>query len=104
MEIVKSDGENSQEQSEAQALMFETLLETLMPKIKPAIGPATKKFTEFMSDGNMLIARYIKGKVFFFHIKESDVEQFELKPGSKPVNSYDVGGLVENILTGNFKI
>lgn len=89
-------------QEEAQELMFTTLLETLMPKIKPAIGPATKKFTEFMKDGNMIVAKIVNDKVFFFHIKEKDIEAFDMKKGTSPVNSYDLEGFISNIISGNF--
>lgn len=104
MKVVKSTKEvkevNAQE--EAQNLMFETLLDTLMPKIKPAIGPATKKFTEFMKDGNMIVAKVVGDKVFFFHIREKDVASFEMNEGSSPVGSYQLDDFISKILTGNF--
>jgi hypothetical protein len=99
MEIVKKDQETP-EQNEAQALMIETLMETFLPKIKPFIAPATKKFTEFMQDDNMIMAKIVNGKVFFFHIKESSVSEFTLK--ADPINAYDIESFIEKIISGKF--
>lgn len=102
-----SENKNLPEKSmadEFQEDMMKTLIETLLPKIKPAIKPATKKFTEFMQDGNMIVAKVVGGKVFFFHIKEANVEAFEMKEGTKPEASFDLEGFIGKILSGDFSI
>jgi hypothetical protein len=53
-----------------------------------------------MVDNNMVIIRAVKGKVHIFHIKETDVESFELK--SKPVGIYSVDDFIANLISGKF--
>ena len=81
-----------------------SMIESVLPMIQPLIKPATKKFTEFMNDDNMIVAKTVKGKVFFFHIKNKDIKSFELNEGSSPVSSYDLEGFIGKILSGDFSL
>lgn len=90
------------EQDKAQEEVMYTLIETLLPKITPMIKPATRKFTEFMTDGNMVVIKAVQDQVHIFHLKENDVESFELKENAQPVGVYAVDDFIEMLLKGNF--
>ena len=94
--------EKKSAQEEAEQDMFQSVIEGLLPKITPMIKPATRKFTEFMNDGNTILLRSVNKQVFVYWIKTKDVDKFELKEGAEPAGSYSVDEFIEMIISGKF--
>ena len=89
--------------SEAQDLLFAEVLEAILPKVKPLMKPAVKRFTEFMSKGNIIQIQFVEGRVYVFVIKEENLTSFEMKEGTEPDFTYDVEDFLQKILSGEFK-
>jgi hypothetical protein len=94
-------GKESNE-SDFSALMSEGIAETILEKAAPFIKPATKRFSDFINDGNTLMVRAVKGKVNVFWIKQDAIESFSLKSGAEPSGVYDMEDFIQQVISGKF--
>jgi hypothetical protein len=104
-ELVKiNKGVSRAEQEEFMNDNFQMLIEAIMPKITPMIKPASKKFTDFMNEGKMILIKPIEGIVHVFILNEEDVEDFELKEGKEPVAVHNMEEFLKDIISGKFNV